>query len=273
MTCFLAMPFIAIKQLPINIVSCSCSAHWCPPCRGFTPKLAAWYEKHCLPGKDLHGKVDIVFASSDKSESEFKGYLSEMPWKAIAFDNRKLKAELSEAFQVEGIPTLVFINAKSGALITSEGRSKIESAPEDYPWPPKAVDSLEGAMSYINDTAVCIVFAENATNPEAEVAASEALAKVAAEYFKDGVPSDKLRFAFSSSEDEGPALTIRRFVGGAHAKDKTGPDAIRVTILDVPNRSKALFKDGKLGPVDAAELSAFCKAYVEGSAKVEGIKG
>ena len=40
------------------------SAHWCPPCRGFTPKLAEWYKavKETLPD------FEIVFASSDRDE-------------------------------------------------------------------------------------------------------------------------------------------------------------------------------------------------------------
>ena len=40
------------------------SAHWCPPCRGFTPKLAEWYKsvKETLP------EFEIVFASSDRDQ-------------------------------------------------------------------------------------------------------------------------------------------------------------------------------------------------------------
>jgi len=45
------------------------SAHWCPPCKGFTPKLAEWYTKS-LKSKGL----EIVFVSSDKDEAAFKEY-------------------------------------------------------------------------------------------------------------------------------------------------------------------------------------------------------
>merc|ERR1719371_51857 len=51
------------------------SAHWCPPCRGFTPQLAKAYSEH-LKAKDL----EIVFVSSDKDEAAFNDYFGEMPW-------------------------------------------------------------------------------------------------------------------------------------------------------------------------------------------------
>ena len=54
------------------------SAHWCPPCRGFTPQLAEWYTEHAA---SLN--MEIVFASTDNNEAEFDEYFGEMPWVAF----------------------------------------------------------------------------------------------------------------------------------------------------------------------------------------------
>lgn len=62
------------------------SAHWCPPCRGFTPKLAEFYKKY---HKDKN--FEIVFVSSDKDENQFKGYYDEMPWLALPYKDREKK--------------------------------------------------------------------------------------------------------------------------------------------------------------------------------------
>ena len=56
------------------------SAHWCPPCRAFTPQLIEWHKKHA-PGLGC----EIVFASSDKDSAGFKEYFGSMPWLAIPF--------------------------------------------------------------------------------------------------------------------------------------------------------------------------------------------
>ncbi len=62
------------------------SAHWCPPCRGFTPVLAEFYNKH-----HQAKNFEIVFASSDRSEQDFAGYYAEMPWLTLDFKQRDLK--------------------------------------------------------------------------------------------------------------------------------------------------------------------------------------
>ena len=65
------------------------SAHWCPPCRGFTPKLAEWYNNFKkLPNGD---KLEIVFVSSDRDEKTFKEYYAEMPWLALPYADRDKK--------------------------------------------------------------------------------------------------------------------------------------------------------------------------------------
>jgi thiol-disulfide isomerase/thioredoxin len=95
------------------------SAHWCPPCRRFTPKLAA----HYLEKK--YKNVDVIFISSDKSESEFKEYLSEMPWSALPYQERELKATLSKLFNVSGIPSLILIDPASGKVIDEDACDSI----------------------------------------------------------------------------------------------------------------------------------------------------
>ena len=71
------------------------SAHWCPPCRAFTPQLAQWYEK---VKKGPNGsKFDIVFVSSDRDESSFDEYFQEMPWHAMPFSDRERKVRACRA--------------------------------------------------------------------------------------------------------------------------------------------------------------------------------
>ena len=65
------------------------SAHWCPPCRGFTPKLAEWYRE--LKKGPLGEKFDIVFVSSDRDEGAFDEYFDEMPWLALPYGEREKK--------------------------------------------------------------------------------------------------------------------------------------------------------------------------------------
>jgi thiol-disulfide isomerase/thioredoxin len=43
------------------------SAHWCPPCRAFTPQLVGTYSKLIKDGTDF----EIVFVSMDRSQQDF----------------------------------------------------------------------------------------------------------------------------------------------------------------------------------------------------------
>merc|ERR1712014_481173 len=77
------------------------SAHWCPPCRGFTPKLAEFYNE------GLKDKMEIFFVSSDRDQKAFDEYFAEMPWQALPFEKRAEKSTLSDMFGVSGIPPLL----------------------------------------------------------------------------------------------------------------------------------------------------------------------
>lgn len=105
------------------------SAHWCPPCRQFTPVLAGQY-KESFKAKGL----EVVFVSSDRDEESMKSYFGGMPWKAVPFAARDVKDKLSKKYEVGGIPSLVIVNAKTGALITKEGRSKVYDDKKNCPW-------------------------------------------------------------------------------------------------------------------------------------------
>jgi nucleoredoxin len=49
------------------------SAHWCGPCKAFTPLLRRWYQRH---SEDK--QLEVVFVSNDRDENEFKNYFSTM---------------------------------------------------------------------------------------------------------------------------------------------------------------------------------------------------
>jgi thiol-disulfide isomerase/thioredoxin len=122
---------VATAELAGKVVGIYFSAHWCPPCRGFTPQLAAWYAKEKAKGAN----VEIVFVSSDRDEKSFDEYHGEMPWLALPYSNRAKKTELSQLYGVQGIPTLVIVDA-DGTTITKDARSKVLSNPDGFPWRP-----------------------------------------------------------------------------------------------------------------------------------------
>eukprot|EP01038_Epipyxis_sp_PR26KG_P011863 gene11863-15873_t len=125
------------------------SAHWCPPCRGFTPELVKFY-KNLSKSKDF----EIVFLSSDRDEGSFNSYFNEMPWSALPFEKRDLKAKLSSKFGVSGIPMLIWLGP-DGSIITKGGRAKVTSDPngEEFPWYPQTVQDSLGKSFLENSTA------------------------------------------------------------------------------------------------------------------------
>merc|ERR1711937_1100547 len=96
--CTVGLEAIAGKTLGLYFC-----AHWCPPCRGFTPKLKEFYEAYASKQPNF----EIVFVSSDKEESEMMDYFKNDHgnYLALPFANRKAKEDLSTMFGVQGIPT------------------------------------------------------------------------------------------------------------------------------------------------------------------------
>merc|ERR1711939_1227059 len=131
---------LAAKQ----VVGIYFSAHWCPPCRGFTPKLAEAYKKITGDGNSFEG----VFVSSDKDEQQFASYFKEMPWLALPFENRDIKKELSKRFKVSGIPSLVLLDGATGQVLNKDGRSLVMRDPTgaNFPWSPKPLHDMLGTV-------------------------------------------------------------------------------------------------------------------------------
>mmetsp|Transcript_19228 Transcript_19228/g.29290 ORF Transcript_19228/g.29290 Transcript_19228/m.29290 type:complete len:975 (+) Transcript_19228:165-3089(+) len=101
------------------------SAHWCGPCRRFTPILSEFYD-HLKDIFPFHG-LEIVFVSSDRSSSEFKGYYQSMPWTAVAFDEtRQRQQEISIKYGVRGIPALIILDSISGQIVVSSAQSRTD---------------------------------------------------------------------------------------------------------------------------------------------------
>ncbi|MFT3870921.1 MAG: thioredoxin-like domain-containing protein [Nibricoccus sp.] len=92
------------------------SAHWCPPCRAFTPKLVEFYNEN----KTANPKFELIFVSSDKSASQMEEYMSgaKMPWLALKYDERGLA--LLRKHAARGIPYLIVLDADGNELIAKD---------------------------------------------------------------------------------------------------------------------------------------------------------
>ena len=101
------------------------SAHWCPPCRRFTPMLVEAYN-HLKEEHPSHG-LEIVFISSDRSETEFSQYYASMPWLAVPYDATRMRQQqISMRYGIQGIPGLVILDSLSGSIVASVDQSRTE---------------------------------------------------------------------------------------------------------------------------------------------------
>lgn len=108
------------------------SAHWCPPCRGFTPLLASTYKQvNAEDGKEL----EIVYISRDSSATEFQEYFAGMLWTAVPFAKRDISTALVRKFGVTGIPSLL-VFSPDGDLLTRSAVAVIrrDGDGRGFPW-------------------------------------------------------------------------------------------------------------------------------------------
>jgi len=98
------------------------SAHWCPPCRGFTPHLTTFYNEINATRKQL----EVIFVSYDRDDAGFREYYGEMPWITVPFANKALREALGKRYGVSGIPKLVLLK-RDGSTALDNCRGDVES--------------------------------------------------------------------------------------------------------------------------------------------------
>jgi len=233
------------------------SAHWCGPCRNFTPKLAEWY-KNDLSKKNF----EIIFVSSDRDQASFDGYLSEMPWLALPFSDRARKGMLSDMFDVEGIPTFAIVGP-DGKIVNSDGRSAVSADPtgKEFPWYPKPVNDLSSGASAINDLPSLCVLMEKASNEKKEEAtkALEAVAKPVYENAKVSGKDPDMAF-FTCTQVGGLCARLREMTKLGDAAD----DKIQLIIMDIPDNGGYYVYKEDVADVNKA-VSEFYSSYRAGS--------
>ncbi|MDD8019525.1 MAG: thioredoxin-like domain-containing protein, partial [Bacteroidota bacterium] len=88
------------------------SAHWCGPCRAFTPDLVKFYNEN--GGGD---KFEILFVSSDYDAQSMMTYMNamSMPWIGVRWKSEGAQA-ISHKYAGSGIPCLVLLNGNDEVL-------------------------------------------------------------------------------------------------------------------------------------------------------------
>jgi len=222
------------------------SAHWCPPCRGFTPQLVKAYTEH-LKAKGL----EIIFVSSDRSEKDFKEYFGEMPWLAIPHGDAR-KGKLSKVFGVGGIPSFALVDAKTGVTINANARGKIASDPTgvEFPYHPKPLnDMVAEGPGDINETPTLCVMMEGCDAPTRE-AAIKALEPIAAEFKEKG---EEIAFIYAGQVG-GPTEQIRKLT--KIGEPTTAP---QIVLMDIPDEGG--FYVSPATEVTDSTVRAFLEAY------------
>ena len=113
------------------------SAHWCGPCRKFTPQLVEFYNRVAAQ----HPEFEVIFVSDDRSAPEMQTYMRElnMPWPAIDYQKLAERAAIKK-YSGAGIPCLVLLDATGKVLSDSY-------AGKNYLGPAKVMADIDSIFS------------------------------------------------------------------------------------------------------------------------------
>lgn len=118
------------------------SAHWCGPCRRFTPGLIDQYKK-LKQGPDA-ARFELIFVSHDNDAAEQQNYITSqaMPWPAVKFPALG-RVRVLEKWAGPGIPCLVVVNRDGDLLFHSYSGEK-------YLGPQAALDSFKSLLPLLD---------------------------------------------------------------------------------------------------------------------------
>lgn len=124
------------KQLErVAVVGLYFSAQWCAPCRRTTPLLIKAYTSinggvtNTRAAESSIRRFEIVFVSADTTDAAFAEYFNQMPWAAVPFTRKDIRDKLTTMFSVKGIPTLVLLDRKSGAVLNADALQTVLQDP------------------------------------------------------------------------------------------------------------------------------------------------
>jgi nucleoredoxin len=242
------------------------SAHWCGPCRMFTPRLSEAYKSLQGDGK----KFEIIFFSSDQDASAMEKYHADMPWYACPFEKQDLVKQLKQRYGVRGIPTLVLVDS-TGKLISTSGRGLVE-LPEEFPWngPAKPLLKINSVNLDAINTSACLLTIFD--SKEACAGAEEWLKKVAEKYVAKFKAERKQKEEEDEDEDEPLPLT---FLYGYNEPDSLVERVVgflnlgkapAMVISNIPGGKKYFAAAG--AEINEAGVTAFIDAFLGDKSKL-----
>jgi len=246
------------------------SAHWCPPCRGFTPVLKQFYTDY----KAKDPNFEIIFVSSDREEKGMLDYFKEDhgDYLALPYSKRKEKEELSSMFGVEGIPTFVVVGA-DGQVLNTNARGKVSGGVDTVlaqGWAPPAVGDMangpEAAGTDINECPTIVVMCDGA-DAATQKSVEDALEPLAKKYIEEAKASgDDPKYIFLIAKGGGPmeqlkALT-KKDAGDAIAAAGAKPVML---LFDIPDNGAFYLAD--TNDITSNSVETFLRSREDGNVK------